>query len=366
MPPTSQPSNHVTPLPTWALVVCTYRRADVLIRCLRAAVRQTVGPVQVVVVDASPDWSQTRDRVMREVAGEAPALKWEYVRAVVPSLPAQRNQGIALAGADVLFMIDDDSIMYPDCAVEILKVYAADVEGRVAAVGAVPVAGEPPDGAGLPAESAPSAWAAGGSGSVVSRLRWWVSLPFDRGERSFLPYGGVWPRQRVPAQCLALGVEAARTLNGYRMTFRREVIARVGFTGMLAGSPPFEDIEATYRVSLHGAIVNAPRARLCHLTWDSGRLNRMAYSALWVTNGAALHVLYGDDRRALERAWRRRTGVAMWLHLLKDLAKRRWGLPEFRAIRRGRRVLGRIYAQTPEGLSRWYPRVQWVIRRWKE
>ena len=359
--PTSRPANP----PSWALVICTYRRADVLLRCLRAAMQQTVPPIEVIVVDASPDWSQTRERVKREVAGET-AVRWQYVPADVAGLPAQRNQGIALATAAVLFMIDDDSIMYPDCAREILEVYAADTEHRVAAVGAVPAPGAPPDGAGLPPQADPTVWATGRPGKFTSRLRWWLSLPFDRGERSFIPYAGHWPDQSVPPQCAHLGVEPARTLNGYRMTFRREVIAKVGFTGMLAGSPPFEDIEATHRASLHGAVVNAPRARLCHLTWNSARLNRMAYSALWVTNGAALHVLYGRDKHALERVWRRRTAVAMWLHLLKDLAKRRWKLPEFRGIRRGRRMLDRIYARTPAELTRWYPRVQSVIRRWRD
>jgi glycosyltransferase involved in cell wall biosynthesis len=365
------PSSPNQPAPTWALVVCTYRRADVLLRCLRAALRQTVPPIEVIVVDASPNWEQSRDRVMREIAADAPAVNWRYVKADIPSLPAQRNQGIALASADILFMIDDDSILYTDCAQEILKVYAADTNHRIAAVGAVPVPGEPPDGAGVPPQADPTEWASGDAHSSApkrlrDRLRWWLSLPFDRGERSFLPYTGRWPTQSIPPECVHLGLQLARTLNGYRMTFRREVIAKVRFTALLAGSPPFEDIEATHRASQYGAIVNAPLARLCHLTWNAARLNQLAYSALWVTNAAVLHVLYGQDKPALRRIWRRRTAGAMWLHLLKDLLKRNWRFPEFRGIRRGRKLLDRIYAKTPGQLERWYPRVQSLIRRWRD
>src|SRR6185436_20169250 len=136
--PSSSPNQFAI---NWGLVVCTYRRADVLLRCLRAAVRQTVPPAEIIVVDASPDWQDTRDRVMREIAADAPAMNWRYVKADVPSLPAQRNQGIALATADILFMIDDDSILFPDCAEEILNVYAADTNHQIAAVGAVPIPG---------------------------------------------------------------------------------------------------------------------------------------------------------------------------------------------------------------------------------
>ena len=358
------PSTSNQPSPTWALVVCTYRRADVLLRCLRAGVRQTIPPIEIIVVDASPDWDEARDRVMHEIAANAPPVNWRYVRANIPSLPAQRNQGIALATADILFMIDDDSILYPDCAQEILNVYAADTNHQIAAVGAVPAPGEPPDGSGLPPQADPTQWAS--PNRLFAHLRYWLSLPFDRGERSFIPYAGHWPTQTIPPQCSRLNLQLARTLNGYRMTFRRQVIAKTGFTALLAGSPPFEDIEATHRASQYGVIVNAPRARLCHLTWNSARLNQLAYSALWVTNAAALHVLYGHDQRALRRIWRRRTGRAMWLHLLKDLLKRRLHFPEFRGIRRGRKMLDRIYAKTPEQLARWYPRVQSMIRRWRD
>ena len=352
------------PALTWGLVVCTYRRAEVLLRCLRAAVRQTLPPVEIIVVDASPDWQQTRDRVMHEMAPDAPSVNWHYVKADIASLPAQRNQGMTLAIADILFMIDDDSILYPDCAQEILNVYAADVNHQIAAVGAVPVPGEPPDDAGVPSQADPTEWSS--KNRLFARLRWWLSLPFDRGERSFIPYAGRWPTRTIPPQCAHLGLQLARTLNGYRMTFRREVISKVRFTALLAGSPPFEDIEATHRASQHGTIVNAPRARLCHLTWNSARLNQLAYSTLWVTNAAVLHVLYGQDKAALRRRWRSRTARAMWLHLLKDLLKRRWRFPEFRGIRRGRRMLDRIYAKTPQQLARWYPPVQSLIRRWRD
>jgi GT2 family glycosyltransferase len=349
--------------PTWGLVICTYRRGEVLLRCLRAAMRQTVLPAEVIVVDASPDWELTRDLAIREVKG----VRCEYVHAAAARLPAQRNQGIALATADVLFLIDDDSILYPDCAQEILKVYAADSERKIAAVGAMPVPA-PPDEEGVPAQASPTNWITVKTsrwGRMVLRLRHWLAKGFDRGEDSFVPYGGTWPKQSIPASCAGLDLQPAKALNGFRMTFRREVIAHVGFVGMLVGSAPFEDIEASHRASRYGAVVNARRARLCHLAWSSGRLNYFSLGALWVMNAAVLHVLHGQDQKQLERIWRRRTFWGMCFELLKDLLKRRRGFPGFAGIRAGRRMLGKIYATTPQRLERWYPRVQRRVCGWR-
>jgi hypothetical protein len=41
------------PLP-WALVVATYMREDVLLRCLRLGAAQTQPPIEIIVVDSSP------------------------------------------------------------------------------------------------------------------------------------------------------------------------------------------------------------------------------------------------------------------------------------------------------------------------
>ena len=49
----------------------------------------------------------------------------------------QRNQAIDLATSDILFFFDDDSLMHPRCAEEIMRVYEADSRALVQAVGAI-------------------------------------------------------------------------------------------------------------------------------------------------------------------------------------------------------------------------------------
>ena len=80
----------------------------------------------------------TRDRTI--VAG----IRWHYVKAERRSSTSQRNQGVRAASTDVVFLCDDDSLMYPDCAAEIMRVYDADSGRSVVGVNATNVA-VPPD-----------------------------------------------------------------------------------------------------------------------------------------------------------------------------------------------------------------------------
>jgi hypothetical protein len=128
---------HPNPL-TWALVIATHKRNDVL------ANGQTRPPLEIVVVDASPRWENTRERVLREIAPLWPKVRWHNLEAERRSSASQRNQGIRAASTDVVFLFDDDSLMYPDCAAEIMRVYDADSGRSVVGVNATNVA-VPPD-----------------------------------------------------------------------------------------------------------------------------------------------------------------------------------------------------------------------------
>ena len=120
-------------MPTWSLVIPTYNRRDVLLRVLPLALRQTVPPIQVVIVDSSQDWDVTRQAV-QGVAADHPGIRLDYLQATTPSSATQRNQGVEQAIGDIVVMIDDDSFLYPDYVERILAVYAADADGVVAGV----------------------------------------------------------------------------------------------------------------------------------------------------------------------------------------------------------------------------------------
>ncbi len=82
---------------TWGLVVCTYKREDILSHCLRLAAEQTLPPVEVINVDANPNFERSRSRISAEIVARYPAIQWNHLAASRPSLPAQRNYGIRTA-----------------------------------------------------------------------------------------------------------------------------------------------------------------------------------------------------------------------------------------------------------------------------
>jgi glycosyltransferase involved in cell wall biosynthesis len=118
-------------LPRISLVICTFNRADILPRCLVAAISQSIAPedYEVIVVDnASSD--HTRAIALR-FAGV------RYLYCGTRGLSAARNTGAAAARGEVVAYIDDDAIADRDLLKQILGVFEAHPDagcagGRIA------------------------------------------------------------------------------------------------------------------------------------------------------------------------------------------------------------------------------------------
>ncbi len=110
--------------PPLTVVVCTHERPDDLQRCLAALAGQTVGGLEVVVVDNAPRTDRTR-----EVAEEASV---SYVIEPVPGLNRARNLGLRVARSPYVAYTDDDAIPEPDWAAALLAVLGEPGVGGVA------------------------------------------------------------------------------------------------------------------------------------------------------------------------------------------------------------------------------------------
>jgi GT2 family glycosyltransferase len=335
---------------TWSLVIATYQREDVLRRCLKLAATQTRPPAEIIVVDSSTNWEATRSWTLGELAPEYPAIQWHYVEAVTRSSGAQRNQGARLASSDVLFLIDDDSLMYPDCAEKIMEVYDADVGRQIVGVNAVHVP-EPPD---EPNESADPEYGTTKNYSAVARF----TRRLLNADDIFIPYEAEWPRLPIPEAVAKLKVSRWTNAAGWGMTFRREICLKEPFDEILAAYSAQEDSDMSYRATRRGAFVGHDEARLCHIGSRGGRLSILTVSTLKGLNSLVLHRLNTDDvergRTLSRRLLWRRTVIA----LAKDVQKRRWGCPDARGWFRAARMVDRIFDQTPDELRAWYPRLQ--------
>ncbi len=353
--------NAAQPVPpplSWSLVVATYNRQDVLPRCLDLAARQTRPPREIIVVDASADWAAVRTRVLKELAPRHPAIRWEYVQAERRSGSAQRNQGVRLATADILFLIDDDSLMYPDCAEQILRVYEGDPERKVAGVMA-DEADAPPDlvngekAADTPLPAVALSPRPGRLREMKEWVLWWLAvqdylLPYDPRDREYILPAGLKDMRLLPRD----------RLYGAWMTCRRELIEREPFDEVLDAYSYLEDADVSYRLARHGLLLLAQDALICHLKAGGGRLSVLTLATLGMANALVLHRLHSLDRRRSISVYRSFLTKQVGVQALRDLAQKDPSFPRARGAVTAFGVFRHIFTSTEPELRRWYPQFQ--------
>lgn len=302
-------------------MVCTYNRPDMLLRCVRLTLTQTRPPLEIVIVDASDGWESSVKAVTDLVATASPTVRLVYERAVVRSTTHQRNQALAHVTADIVFAIDDDSLMTPDCAAGVLDVYERDVAGRIAGVGIIGTP-TPPDEQPVQAPVEPPA--------RVGWLKAALNRQLDM-DRRFVPY---FPGDRLDQGEIDVDGRkywTVRLLNGFRMTFRTELGRKVAWCEALLFYALHEDADFSYRLSRLGLLVMAPTGRVCHCQAPGGRLPRAVVDRLRVLNLAALHRVYSPNLASSRRRILATYSRAALLYLFLDLVKRRFSLPTVRA-----------------------------------
>jgi len=124
-----------------SVIIATYERPQLLLRCIDALLGQTLpgARFEIVIVDDGSSRA-TRERVMAELGGRrhrhrAPTLRFLWLP-VNRGPAAARNHGILAAHADVIAFTDDDTLPHPDW---LRAGLAAIADGADAVAGAVEV-----------------------------------------------------------------------------------------------------------------------------------------------------------------------------------------------------------------------------------
>ena len=98
-------------LPKATIVITTFNRCELLREAIKAAHKQSV-PIKIIVMD---DASQDNTPIM--MANEFPQI--QYCRSTENKGPCyQRNKGIELSDTEIVFPLDDDSILQSPYTVE--------------------------------------------------------------------------------------------------------------------------------------------------------------------------------------------------------------------------------------------------------
>ncbi|WP_207101614.1 glycosyltransferase family A protein [Paracoccus shandongensis] len=348
---------------TWSLVVPTFNRRDVLLRVLPLAFGQTVPPVQVVIVDASPDWQVTRQAV-QALAADHPAIQLDYLQAVTPSSATQRNQGVEQAIGDIVVMIDDDSFLYPDYVERILAVYAADTQGVLAGVNGVNVPAMPDADAGASAGLARKDDRRGGTGGLRERvmryrLGRWISsrILFQDMHALFLKYEGE-RNPAVPPEFAHLDVTPMTFMSGHGLSVHRRIALAEPLDRSLRYYAALEDLDASYRYGRHGLLLRANGANLHHFEVAGGRVKRRTATTFQLLN-MLVFIKRNADRPG---SWLSRYRWMLWRRLLgetiKDALSRRWDFPQARGVVTAMRSWRAVWRTPAADLNQWYPAYQ--------
>ena len=242
---------------TATVVICTHDRPEPLRRAVEAVLAQTRRPAELIVVKDAPGPVAAELAALASAAGVA----YQAVNTPSPSLPASRNRGMGLAGGDVVMLLDDDMMMPREFLADLLALYEADPDGRVAGIGATPVLPGP-------RRRPQRVWDA--VSAALGRGRW---LPRRWAARSVaLP-------QRLRGKLLA-----ARRLAGGTISLRRHVAKAERFEQAFTGYALGEDREFCYRVGARHALFLCPFLCLTHDAAPAGRPDMKALGRMYVVH----------------------------------------------------------------------------------
>lgn len=308
--------------------------------CVTCALSQTYPPIEVVIVDASHDWQGNRDQIAALIGDTVPL---RYLSAPVRSLTVQRNTGIEACTADICMLIDDDSLMHPDCAEIIMRIYAADEKGEI--VGIAGSDGPSP----LMIEDVARKEGAVKSGRARSmqatRLKafLWREVFLMGRAVNFVPYAGP-VGSYVPdwAARQDLDLVPAIQMPGCRMTVRRSAVLCEPFEPAFRSYSPGEDFDISYRLSRIGSVCVARSARIYHHEVAASRIRREQELVLSICNIAYLIRRHSPDLVRDRRRWNVLMTRRLLAELLKDGLSRRWRFPQLRAAWRAARLSRKI------------------------
>jgi glycosyltransferase involved in cell wall biosynthesis len=348
----------ISPL-SWGLCIATLNRHDMLERSVGLALRQSLPPTEVVIVDSSDNWEEGRRRITLLVSA-TPSVSLTYLFSSRRSSASQRNMAVEAARADVVFLFDDDTLMYPDCAERMMEIYG----GRpwVAAVGAANV-GTPPGSVDRgERESGNEREEKSRRADPLGHLKFWAirHVLMLHQLAYFVPYFDVDDR-RLSLDKARLGdcpAVSKLTLMGYCMTVRRTVALAEPFDAYLLAYSPAEDCDASFRFWRHGSVLHSLHALVHHAEAPLARLKRKKVAALMTTNCAYFTKLHSTRPEAHRRRIYWLTCRRLFAEALKDLLRRRWTFPQATGTAEGLRRIPSIFAHPSSGLGEWYEKMQ--------
>ena len=261
------------------VVIATRNRPNTLRRCLAHLANQSEKPVRVVIVDASDDDATTHGGVFD---GLDRKIEWGIVEADCQNAARQRNLGLASTESDVVFLPDDDSMLYQDAAKNMMEGYRSDVDGRIAGVGGCAASGPPQEFLDRAIRS---------RASLKDRLEPARNLYESRfSPKPFETYAQeLWAARGLPDWlCANADFTPVEAIGGYLLSLRRESALEHQFDETLGagiGYSIHEDMDLCLRLQADGyLLIAAMRAPIFHDRFPGRRAAGYNYGFCWIAN----------------------------------------------------------------------------------
>ena len=340
---------------TWAHCIPTVNRIDILKVAVACSIAQTRPPREIIVVSASENWERDRDELRQIVKGHD--INLIVVAADVRSSAVQRNQALKHVTSDIVLFTDDDSLVFPDFADEMMKIYERDQERKIAGVGGHNVSELPPVAKAVmegvvaclkedPLSNALEKKNAGNRGSAIAvaffenngaTWRWFRrNVLMMSMETMFVPYdkkrSSITIRLDQVRDVVGHDSNVSDYMPGYAMSVRTQIARDEPFNPFLLAYCPLEDLDATYRFGRHGCCVISRKSRLNHYEVAASRVTRKLATSLGISNMALFIYTNSNDLR-----WHKvKFGIYVLRRLIgetiKDVGSKRFDLPQARGV----------------------------------
>jgi GT2 family glycosyltransferase len=235
--------------PELSIIIPTYKRHTHLEKALKTVNQYRPPSSEVIVVDQSPDHKKYATHFCKVY----PYIK--YIHLSSPSLPKARNAGIVNCSGDIIFFMDDDTIVDPACLNEHISYHARNgvyaIAGRIKQMGEV-------------------SWANISDVTVIDNDTGEATGNFDLDHETEVLYA-----------------------SGGHMSVKRDIIKKVGlFNPRFKGNALYEDVEFFARVRKKGyAIKYDPRAIVYHYPDTNGGCHESKGST-YLTERLYNHMLF--------------------------------------------------------------------------
>jgi GT2 family glycosyltransferase len=268
-------------IPGVSLVMCTYKRAGSLKGFLGSLGAQTLQPLRLIIVDASPD-EETERLVRGWSAGKPLARLMLYFRVTGPlkGLTRQRNFGVRWVDTDLLVFFDDDVVLRPGCLSAMENVHR-NLNGNVVGVGGYMEGSFQPT-------------------NQLWRTRRFLGIVSDLRPGSYQRSGMSVPWSFLPP---TEGVVEGDWLPGGATMWKTSIVREIGFSEAFEGYAQGEDLDFSLRARRKGKLVLAGAARFLHLLDEGGRPTHQKMGYMAVYNRYQIQRRGLENRSRLDVAW---------------------------------------------------------------